>query len=107
MAPKCYICNCYVTKNVSLFRIPDRDDEYSERCGLWLKLLNEKSQNMHNIRICGEHFLKSNLFIKIYNSTIYISTIYNNTTKIYIYYKSKIQLNSNVITAQTKYNFHF
>lgn len=66
MAPKCYICNYYVPKNVSLFRIPNRNDEYSERGGLWLKLLNEKPENMHRIRICSTHFLNSNLFCTNY-----------------------------------------
>lgn len=47
----------------SLFRIPDRDNEYSDRCRLWLKLLGEKKENMHKIRICSDHFLKSNWLV--------------------------------------------
>lgn len=69
MAPKCYICNIYVKKNVSLYRIPARNDEYSDRCGLWLKLLQEKPENMHNIRICSVHFFNSNLFLQFISST--------------------------------------
>lgn len=67
MAPKCYICNVFVKKNVSLYRIPDRTDEYSGRCGLWLKLLEERPENMHNIRICSTHFLNSNFFRIFFN----------------------------------------
>lgn len=69
MAPKCYICNFCVKKNTSLFRIPDRNDLYSERCGLWLKLLEQKSENMHKIRICSVHFLKS-------KTNFYLENIY-------------------------------
>lgn len=62
MAPKCYICKICVKRNTSLFRIPERNDEYSDRCALWLKLLDEKPENMHKIRICALHFIKSNSF---------------------------------------------
>lgn len=44
---------------MSLYRIPDRNDEYCERAGLWLKILDESPQNIHKIRICSEHFVKS------------------------------------------------
>lgn len=57
--PKCYICNYYDPKKMSLFRIPDRNDEYCERSKLWLKLLEEKPENVHKIRICSAHFLNS------------------------------------------------
>ncbi len=60
MAPKCYICKCYDSKNMSLFRIPNRNDEYSDRGKVWLKLLNAKNENVNNIRICSQHFMKSN-----------------------------------------------
>ncbi len=59
MGLKCYICNTYDSKTQSLFRIPNRTDEYSERWRLWLKLLNEKQENINKIRICSDHFLKS------------------------------------------------
>lgn len=67
MAPKCYICNYYDSKIMSLFRVPNRNDEYSERASMWLKLLDEKKENLHKIRICSEHFLKSinNLHSKV------------------------------------------
>lgn len=71
MPPKCYICEWYDPKKMSLFRIPSRNDEYCERASLWLKLINEKHENVHSIRICSNHFLKSNLFFYffLYNST--------------------------------------
>lgn len=58
MAPKCYICKHYDPKT-SLFRIPNRNDEYSERGNVWLKLLNAKKENVNQIRICSHHFSKS------------------------------------------------
>lgn len=67
--PKCYICNFYDPRKMSLFRIPDRNDEYSERSGLWLKLLDEKAENVHKIRICSKHFIQSNLFLTIKTNT--------------------------------------
>lgn len=62
MAPKCYICKFYDSKKMSLFRIPNRNDEYSERGKVWLKLLNAKNEDVDQIRICSQHFLKSILF---------------------------------------------
>lgn len=59
MGLKCYICNSYDSKKQSLYRIPNRTEEYSERSGMWLKLLNEKKENIHKIRICSNHFLTS------------------------------------------------
>lgn len=44
---KCYICNYYESKQMSLYRVPDRTDEYLERSRLWLKLLEEKAENVH------------------------------------------------------------
>lgn len=80
MPLKCYICKFYDPKKASLFRIPDRNDEYSDRCGLWLKLLEEKKENMHRIRICADHFLNSILFtLKTYTfipTLHYITTIH-------------------------------
>lgn len=77
--PKCYICNFYDPKRMSLFRIPDRNDEYCQRSGLWLKLLEEKSENVHKIRICSDHFLKSNL-LQIHHNYIAKLHYYNTTT---------------------------
>lgn len=59
MGRKCYICNSYDSKRQSLYRIPNRTDENAERSRLWLKLLNEKEENIHKIRICSDHFLTS------------------------------------------------
>lgn len=59
---------------MKLFRIPDRNDDYSERSGLWLKLLNEKTENIHKIRVCSEHFLNSNLLYKLLNILHFTST---------------------------------
>lgn len=59
MAPKCYICKYYDSKKMSLFRIPNRNDEYSERGNVWIQLLNEKKENINQIRICSLHFVKS------------------------------------------------
>ena len=58
--PKCYICNFYDPRRMSLYRVPDRNDEYCNRSALWLKLLEEKAENVHKIRVCSKHFLKSN-----------------------------------------------
>lgn len=58
MAPSCYICNASRAKGI--FRIPDRHDEYCERGNLWLKILDLKPESIDDIRICSEHFLKSN-----------------------------------------------
>ncbi len=60
MVFKCYICNTY-DKTKSLFRIPNRNETYEYRWRLWLKLINEKQENMHKIRICSDHFIKSNI----------------------------------------------
>lgn len=59
MPPKCFICKFYDPKRMSLFRIPNRKDEYSERAKVWIKLLNAKKENVDAIRICSIHFLKS------------------------------------------------
>lgn len=64
MAPNCYICNSNVPKTKSIFRIPDRHDEYCERGNLWLKILDADAGCIDKIRICSEHFLKSNYDIK-------------------------------------------
>lgn len=63
MPPKCYICGFYDPKRMSLFRIPSRNDDYCERASLWLKLVNEKPENVDSIRFCSIHFLKSNFYI--------------------------------------------
>lgn len=49
-------------KKNSLFRVPDGNDEYSDRSGLWLKLFEEKRENLNRIRICDIHFVKSNFY---------------------------------------------
>lgn len=59
MPLKCYICNYFDPKK-SYYRIPDRNDEYCDRSGLWIKLLDAKRENIDKIRICSEHFVKSN-----------------------------------------------
>lgn len=61
MAPKCFICGYYDSKKMSLFRIPNRNDEYSDRANVWLKLLDATEENVQKIRICSQHFLNSNL----------------------------------------------
>lgn len=71
MAPNCYICKCYDPKKMSLFRIPNRSDEYSERGKVWLQLLNEKKKNINQIRICSLHFLKSISFLITKSSVIF------------------------------------
>lgn len=60
MAPSCYICQCYVGKPKSIFRIPGRHDEFCERGKLWLKILDAQEESIDEIRVCSEHFLKSN-----------------------------------------------
>lgn len=57
--PKCYICKYYDPKKMSLYRIPNRNDEYSDRGKVWLKLLNAENENINQIRICSNHFVKS------------------------------------------------
>lgn len=52
----------YCDPKRSLYRIPDRNDKYSDRSSLWLKLLGEKLENVNKIRICSDHFVTSNLF---------------------------------------------
>lgn len=60
MGLKCYICNSYDSKRQSLFRIPHRNEENSERWRLWLKILEEKEINLNKIRVCSDHFIQSN-----------------------------------------------
>lgn len=82
MPPKCYICKVYDPKRMKLFRIPDRNDEYNERSGLWLKLLDEKSVNVDRIRICSDHFLNSKVFFyKKFISTFTFLHIISKTSK--------------------------
>lgn len=61
MAPICYICDKSVPKTKSIYRIPDRHDEYCDRANLWLKILEADAGSIDNIRICSDHFLQSNL----------------------------------------------
>lgn len=49
MPLKCYICNYFDSKK-SYYRIPDRNDEYCDRSGLWIKLLDAKRENIDKIR---------------------------------------------------------
>ncbi len=60
MAPNCYICKSDGAKPKSIFRIPDRHDEFCERANLWLKILDAKAESLDTIRICSDHFLKRN-----------------------------------------------
>lgn len=64
MAPKCYICKRKSTKVTSIFRIPDRHDEYCERGNLWVKILDAEEENINEMRVCSEHFLKGIYDIK-------------------------------------------
>lgn len=64
MSLKCYICKYYDPKKMSLFRIPNRSDEYSDRSSLWLKILGEKKENVHKIRVCSNHFFQSNVMLQ-------------------------------------------
>lgn len=59
MSSNCYICRCKIPKTKSIFRIPDRRDEYCERGNLWLKILEAPEELVDRIRICSEHFLNS------------------------------------------------
>lgn len=62
MAPICYICNRSAPKTKSIYRIPNRNDKYCGRGELWLKILDADAGCIDNIRICSDHFSKSNYF---------------------------------------------
>lgn len=74
MVLKCFICKSYDPKKQSLYRIPNRNEDYSGRWRLWLKILNEKEINLNKIRICSEHFLSSNFYYN-FLQTILTTTV--------------------------------
>lgn len=101
MAPKCYICRSNVPKNRSIFRIPDRNDEFCERSNLWLKILDTEAKNIEEIRICSEHFLESNYDI---TNMLQYTTLQK---KFYDFLIVGLRFDLRFFKKVTRDNFHF